>query len=176
MKRILIYILLLIACSVCSAFGASESPLSEDDKTRIIQVLKDVLKLKIITQEQYNKQIEWVNSTPCDGVDRSLAESKKDGLAKAIAKQLQLTTVDVLQSFKADGWSIIYVDTHVSDEAYLFYSSDPIAAAQPVTEWSGAATVFETSEIEQWILENAPGIPKRLASCFAWHVTLNRDK
>jgi hypothetical protein len=45
-----------------------------------------------------------------------------------------------------------------------------------VTEWSGAATVFETSEIEQWILENAPGIPKRLASCFAWHVTLNRDK
>jgi hypothetical protein len=158
------------------ALGASEPPLSEDDKARIIQVLKEVLQRKAITQEQYNKQIEWVNLNPCEGVDRSLIEANKSQLANSIAKQLKLNSVDILQSFRVDGWSIIYVNTHVSDEVYLFYSGDPIAAERPVTEWSGAAMIFETSEIEQWILDNAPGIPKRLASCFAWHVTLNRDK
>jgi hypothetical protein len=37
--------------------------------------------------------------------------------------------------------------------------------------WGGAAEFDETDEIEQWAEQNAPGIPKKLAACFAWSVT-----
>lgn len=57
----------------------------------------------------------------------------------------------------------------------MFYSNAPVDGGHPVTLWSGAATIFETSEVEQWVKENAPGIPARVASCFAWHVTLNSE-
>ena len=69
----------------------------------------------------------------------------------------------------------MYAGTHVSDEPYLFYPSDPLSAKKPVAAWSGAAFIFETSEIKDWILKNAPGMPDQLSSCFAWHITLNRD-
>jgi hypothetical protein len=29
----------------------------------------------------------------------------------------------------------------------------------------------EEQEIRAWTLKNAPGIPRRLASCFTWHAT-----
>lgn len=35
--------------------------------------------------------------------------------------------------------------------------------------------VFETTEIAKWVSSNVKGIPTRLAKCFAWHVTINRD-
>jgi hypothetical protein len=166
---------MFLACCSGIVLGASEPPLSNVDKSRIIKALSDALQAKDITKQQYTKQVEWVNSNPCEGVARLIIARKNQKLTRAIAKQLKLSTVDVLQSYKADGWSIIYVDTHVSDETYLFYSGDPITATHPVTQWSGGAMIFETTEIEQWVIKNAPGIPKHLASCFAWHVTLNRD-
>ena len=153
----------------------SEKPIPEQEKNRISQVLREALKEKSITQPQYDQAMVWLHSTPCNGVDRSLSESRKKELASAIAKQERLESVDVYQSFTADGWTIVYVDTHISDKPYLFYSGDPVTAKSAVTAWSGAALVFETSEIKEWVLKNAPGISDRLASCFAWHVTLNRD-
>jgi hypothetical protein len=118
----------------------------------------------------------WAAS-PCDGVDRSLPNERKAALAPQIAKQLakQLDTakVDVLESFQFRGWSIIYVDTHVSDETYLFYAHDPFTSRY-ITLWGGAAANFEETEIRNWTLKNAPGIPPKLASCFAWHVTKDR--
>ena len=64
-------------------------------------------------------------STPCDGVNRSLSKERIVVLSPVIAKQLHVSTVDVLQSFRMDRWSIIYVETHESDEAFLFYADDP---------------------------------------------------
>lgn len=173
--RILIYVSLLLLILSGSAMGASEPPLSEPDKASVKEALADALKSNRITQQQYKQAISWVDATPCEGVDRDFSKKGNGRLTNAIKKQLRLKTVDVLQTFGSEGWTIVYVDTKVSDEPYLFYSSDPILARKPITQWSGAAMIFETSEIEKWVLDNAPGIPKRLAACFAWHVTLNRD-
>jgi hypothetical protein len=83
-------------------------------------------------------------------------------------------SVTVLQSFRLDDWRIIYIDTHQSDETFLFYAHDPLKS-HFITEWSGAAMIDEEEEMKSWTLKNAPGIPLRLASCFAWHVTKDRD-
>ncbi len=66
------------------------------------------------------------------------------------------------------------MEPYTSDEEFLFYSHDPLTSA-PVTMWSGAAAYFEEHEIKIWTLRNAPGIPPKLASCFAWHVTKDRS-
>lgn len=115
-----------------------------------------------------------VYASPCDGVNRVLNKEHTATLAIVIANQLHVASVDVLQSFKLDGWSIIYVDTHEADEAFLFYASDPLTSKH-IALWSGAAAISEEQQIKDWAIKNAPGIPMHLAHCFAWHVTKNRD-
>lgn len=175
MKKLIISATLVCLVQPLAALASGELPLSAAHKAEIKKTLSEILKDKAITQEQYAQALVWVDATPCNGVDRQLIQNPKPALASSIAKQLEVKAVDLLQTYSYAGWTIVYVDTHVSDEPYLFYSGDPIQAKHPVTLWSGAATIFETSEIEQWVLQNAPGIPKKLASCFAWHVSLNRD-
>jgi len=118
--------------------------------------------------------LAWA-ATPCEGVDRSLPNDRKAALAPAIAKQLHSKRVDVLQSFRDGNWQIIYVDTHDSDNGFLFYSHDPMRNHY-VTVWGGVALGDEETEIRTWTLKNAPGIPLKLAKCFAWHVTNDRDR
>jgi hypothetical protein len=113
-------------------------------------------------------------ASPCDGVDRSLTTERSVALAPGIAKQLHVPTVDVLQSFRFAGWSIIYVGTHQADEAFLFYAHDPLKQHY-VALWSGGARMDEEQVIKIWVVKNAPGIPSKLAGCFAWHVTKDRD-
>jgi hypothetical protein len=112
-------------------------------------------------------------ATPCTGVDRRLTTQQKSAVAPEIAKQLKAKTVDVLQSYRAGGWSIFYVDTHDSDDAYVFYAGDP-RRSRYITLWGGAAMEDEEQAIKAWTIKNAPGIPRNLASCFAWHVTKER--
>ena len=111
----------------------------------------------------------WSQS-PCDGVDRRLTDTTKAALAQEIAKQLGAQKVDVLQSFRFEGWTILYVDSHEADEVFLFYSHDPLSS-HFVTMWSGAAKRTEERSIRKWTLKNAPGIPPKLARFFAWYVT-----
>lgn len=113
--------------------------------------------------------------SPCGGVIRNLTEARKAALAPALGKQLHVTKVEVLQSFQVGTWDIIYVDTHQSDEVFLFYAHDPLTSHY-ITLWSGAAMRNEEQSIKAWTIKNAPGIPVKLASCFAWHVTKNRDQ
>jgi len=107
---------------------------------------------------------------PCDNVDRSLTVDEKATLAPVIARQLDAQKVDVMGSFRLVGWIILYVDSHQADDAFLFYSHNPLRNRY-LTMWGGAATVDEEPDIRAWILKNAPGIPPKLASCFAWYVT-----
>ena len=111
---------------------------------------------------------------PWSDIDRSLPESRKQALAPVIAKQLKLEKVEVIESYYYQGWYIIHVGTFVSDDSFLFYKGDPLKSSF-VTEWAGAAAINETDEIKSWVLTNAKGIPDRLASFFAWHVTKDRD-
>jgi len=113
--------------------------------------------------------------SPCDNVDRSLTDTSKTVLAPVIASQLHAKKVDVLQSYRFDGWTILYVNSHDSDETFLFYSHDPLHTRY-ITMWGGAAAWNEEQSIRKWTLKNAPGIPPKLASCFAWHVTNDRDQ
>jgi hypothetical protein len=115
-----------------------------------------------------------VRGSPCDGVDRTLTTERKASLAPEIAKQLSVSSVEVLQSFHSGSWSIVYVGTHQSDEVFLFYSHDPLTSRY-IAMWSGAAASNDEQKIRGWTLKNAPGIPQDLASCFAWHVTKDRD-
>jgi hypothetical protein len=112
-------------------------------------------------------------ASPCSGIDRSLKSDRKAALASALAKELRVSTVDILESFRGLGWSIIYVDTHESDYQFLFFSGDPLSS-HSVTGWGGAAMENEEQEIKDWTIKNAPGIPDHLAACFAWHVTKDR--
>ena len=111
---------------------------------------------------------------PCSGINRQLDSERKAVLAPAIANQLQASAVDVLQLFRLGNWSIVYVDTHDADEAFLFYAADPLTSHYTAL-WSGAAARNEERQIRNWVMNNAPGIPKRLAGCFAWHVTRDRN-
>lgn len=116
----------------------------------------------------------WAAS-PCEGIERGLTNNRKQALAPKIASELRLKKVDVLQSFKLGSWEIIYVGTYVSDELFLFYPANALKVKH-VTEWGGAAFMNEEEDIKRWTLKNAPGIPPRLAACFAWHVTKDRDQ
>jgi hypothetical protein len=115
------------------------------------------------------------SASPCDGVDRGLTDKSKAEWAPVIAKQLHAQKVDVLQSFRFEDWSIIYVDTHESDNAFLFYSHGPLRSHY-VTVWGGAAMKDEEQSIKVWALKNAPGISQKLAGCFAWYVTNARTQ
>jgi len=110
-------------------------------------------------------------ASPCDGVDRSLTEQRKAALTRAIAARFE--EVEVLESFRFGGWTILAVQPQSTDEAFFFYSHDPMAS-RAIAMWAGAAAYFEGPSVERWTLKNAAGIPTRLASCFAWHVTKDR--
>jgi hypothetical protein len=167
----------LLATTLCAhaEHGAHEAKLTNESKARLASDLGEALHRHRITQQQYDQSIIWVNASPCDGVDRSLNAQRKAQLEVAIAKEHGRQTVKVFDSFKSDGWFILFTDASEGDEPYFFYSKDPLLGGHPVTAWSGAATIFETSDMEKWVKENVPGIPIRLASCFAWHVTLRPE-
>jgi hypothetical protein len=110
---------------------------------------------------------------PCSGVDRTLPKERAKGLGPVIARQLDAKRAEISQSFRLDGWSILYVSTGEADDAFVFYSGDPMRSKY-VTLWGGVALESEEKEIRAWTLKNAPGIPRILANCFAWHVTKER--
>jgi hypothetical protein len=114
-------------------------------------------------------------ASPCAGVNRNLTPQRKAVVAPEIAKQLHFKSVDVLQSLQFGSWTIFYVNTDESDEMFVFYADDPLRSRY-ITLWSGAVVSNEEEAISAWTLKNAPGIPRRLATCFAWHVTKARDQ
>ena len=112
---------------------------------------------------------------PCDHIDRRLTAERKVEIARAAAGQLNAKTVDVLEFFRSDSWTIAYVETPAADGAYLFFSGDPLESHY-VTLWSGAARRDEEQTIFDWTKKNAPHIPDRLAQCFASRVTKEQDR
>lgn len=126
--------------------------------------------------------------SPCSGVDRELTNSMKAAFAPDIEKHLNkqqgplvnqtiyIKPEDILQVFRIGKWHVIYVNNHVSDEPFLFYNSTPQKSAAYLFAWSGAARMDEGPEIEKWVKAQAPSIPRKLAACFAWHVTRARDQ
>jgi hypothetical protein len=173
MKQLLIICAFTLSSCSAAPLGEAEPPIPTHEKARIAQVAAEARDSKDISEGQFEQTIKWLNSSPCSGVDRSLPANIRESLAPYISKHESMGKVEVLNSFVFGGWHIIEIENHVSDEPYLFYPADPTSSG-PLASWSGAATIFETTDVEKWAMENAHGIPRKLASCFAWHVTLNR--
>jgi hypothetical protein len=114
-----------------------------------------------------------VRASPCTGIDRALSDAQKHVWAPVVAHQLHVANVDVLQVFRDGDWRVLYVDTHVSENGFLFYRNDPLHGAY-IKTWAGAAMEDEEASIDQWVRQNVPGIPPKLAKCFAWRVTQDR--
>ena len=124
----------------------------------------------------------YASASPCDGVDRNLPSSRKEVLAPEIVKQLNETLdpeiakelniqyVDIIRSFRIGGWSILFIKPDRGEVLFLFYVHDPLTSYY-VAMWSGVAMSSEEKAIRSWTFKNVPGIPKKLAACFAWHVT-----
>lgn len=168
----------ILACAffvgIAEAKTALEPSISKPEMARVELVAKQARDAKDITESQYRNTIAALHSKPCIGVDRSLNEAQKSTLAPLIALQQGWEHVELIQSFKLGKWQIIYLENGVSDEPYLFFPDSP-SKSKSLGMWAGAATIFETGEILNWTVQNIPGIPKHLARCFAWHVTLNRN-
>jgi len=127
-------------------------------------------------------------TSPCKGVDRSLTESQRRAyrpaierhlnaqLAAGLGEAISLTPADLFQQFRVGSWHIVYVNTTISDEAFLFYDGRPDRRPAYLADWAGAATFDEGPEIIAWLRKNLPALPHKLAACFAWHVTQARDQ
>ena len=112
-------------------------------------------------------------SGPCAAVGP--VDQKLDReLNQHVATAMNLPDATVRQVFRSGTWRILYVTSSRADGAYLFYSASP-AQALPVAIWAGAARTDETAGVERWVHENAVGIPRDLAKCFAVYVTTRRS-
>ena len=113
--------------------------------------------------------------SPCDNVDRSLTDTSKTVLAPVIASQLHAKKVDVLQSYRFDGWTILYVNSHDSDETFLL---SPTTRSITVTSQCG---VVPRHGMRSKASESGHSKTLQVSlgswlSCFAWHVTSDRDQ
>jgi hypothetical protein len=119
-------------------------------------------------------------ATPCSGIDRTLTEDRKVSLSPIITQQVSrgfndVESVGVLQSFHYQDWYVIYVDTHASDDAFLFYKGDP-AHNDYLSLLSGTFLKQDEGKVLKSLQRGkAKEIPKPLARCIAWHVTNERD-
>jgi hypothetical protein len=144
--------------------AAAESPVAA--RVRFGQAGHVILSLLLI----FCCKIAAANEPPCAAVNRSLSGSEGVYLNSLVSRQIGIDGSEVKASFKIDSWRILYVETHQSDEVYLFYKQLP-SPGNYVGMWSGAARSDETLKIMNWTLLNIPGIPPKLAECFAWIVT-----
>ncbi|TBR55246.1 hypothetical protein EYS06_05880 [Escherichia albertii] len=117
---------------------------------------------------------------PCAELKGALPAAQVIPFKKNIARQLSSemsTVVDVnklqiLNYFELDKWSLVYVFTGVSDEAILIYK-DNIINTDYVTLFSGGVSIED--DMNQWIHQQTPDIPDRLAQCFIWFATYRTD-
>jgi|WetSurMetagenome_2_1015567.scaffolds.fasta_scaffold03766_2 hypothetical protein len=145
-----------------------DSPYAPVRCARRWQILK-----KILLMSLFLISVTGFAKGGCGDVDRSISEEQKKQLAPVIAAQLHVEHVEVLESYRYNEWSIIYVETYETENTFVFFNGNPVT--QPyVTTWSGVASAKEERKILQWVFKSAPGIPVELARCFAWHVTHER--
>ena len=135
--------------------------------------MKSIVVLSAIALSLSTASLQVRAENACSRVDRTLPKERAKALGPVIARHLDAKRAEISQSFRFDGWSILYVSTGEADDVFVFYPADPMRSKY-VTLWGGVALEGEETEIRAWTLKNAPGIPRVLANCFAWHVTKER--
>lgn len=102
------------------------------------------------------------SATPCDGVDRSLSESRKSQLASIISTKLNVEPVDILQSYRYLNWHVVYINNHGANKGILYFH-DESKQSTYLTIWGGN----EMREGKKVVLSNANIIPSKLVGCIA---------
>ena len=160
--------------SAASMAGAQSLAVPAEAQRRTLQLAAEALRAGEITAAQHADLVRWTAAKPCRGVRTTLSQRRRGDIADAVSVVQKFPGARVLGYFEVQGWYIVYTNASPGDEQYLVYDRDPVGRVTARTSWSGAATMFETTEVRDWLLAAAPNIPKRLADCFAWHVTLGR--
>ncbi|PRC92746.1 hypothetical protein [Solimicrobium silvestre] len=119
-------------------------------------------------------------ASPCDGINRSINLQNKRFFAETITKQLKaqipdVASVQILQYFAYKDWSVVYVNTQVSDEVFLIYHDSPLKGKYLDSLAGAYAANEEQSVYDHLINGDSKGIPTKLAKCIAWHITKDRD-
>lgn len=90
---------------------------------------------------------------------RLLEQSAKDAGKAGFSYKIEF-------EYSAQGWTLLVLDSDVTDERHYFYSGDPLTQPPAVT-WGGAVAPWERKAILSWLKKAAPGIPNVLANCWA---------
>ena len=177
MQNCRVPIALAICCHLLAVDDASaqSAVLPEKAKVRILQSAAELLRDGSITREQHVDLVHWVGARPCRNVQMRASTARLQAVASAISKTEGFPNSHVLAYYAAAGWFVVYTDASAGDERYLLYRGDPASGIKSKLSWSGAATMFETTEIRDWVVRDAPGVPRQLADCFAWQVTLGQQ-
>jgi hypothetical protein len=109
-------------------------------------------------------------SAPCEGVARG---ESTPSLSARVAAQIHDPKAKALRTFAYDGWEIVEVVLGDAQNAFVFYSADPLSS-DTVAVWRGVKDLDGVSQAKEWTVESAPGIPNQLARCFAVRVTAGR--
>lgn len=119
-------------------------------------------------------------TSPCDGVRRTLTAEQKIKLepivTRQISRQIDVQSVKVLESFRYRNWYILHIAPNSADEAFVFYKGDPTTNYY-LLAWPDAFSENDEKAVLKTVFSGkTKGIPKELATCFAWHVTNVEDK
>ncbi len=155
-----------------AAVYADSNSLSEAAQARLQHLLEAGRQDGSISAHQYRQTQKWLTTSPCATVQQQLTAADKEALRAAVARQFAQHDVEILQSFQAGGWYVLYATAGDADTPYLFYPQHPAQAHQPLLRWSGAATFFESEAVYQQLRTEAAAMPDGLARCIAWQVTL----
>ena len=173
-RRTSTHIFLWAGLHAASVSCAQSSQLPVEVREKYLQVALDVEKVGNISPSQRVDVERWTKLAPCVNVRQKLGQFREREIARAVSKTQGFPNSKVLGYFEFKGWRIVFTNASPGDEQYLVFDRDPVKGAKPVASWSGAATIFETSEIRDWLLAEAPRVPKPLADCWAWQVTLGQ--
>jgi hypothetical protein len=110
--------------------------------------------------------VACAHASPCDRANRTLTSAQRADFAVAVADQLETSSAKILRSYRIGNWYLLYVDTRVADEAFVFFRGDP-PTHRYVALWNGAGARTGQDELRIWARTNAPGVPETLAKCFA---------
>jgi hypothetical protein len=120
--------------------------------------------------------VQAADAAPCQGMEKKLTAKEKAELGRAIARQysaaekMEVPSAEVMCVFASGDWSIIRALPYAAEPLYFFYRGNPLTNSY-VTSWYGIVMPEDEPEVKKWALENVPGIPPKLAACFARYVT-----
>lgn len=107
-----------------------------------------------------------LRADPCAGIDTTLDDAAKAGVAPAIGRQLGVRGVVVKQTLRSAGWQVFLISARDADDSYVFYSGDP--QSERFVDAIGAFALPEgEAAIRRWLTDNLSGIPAALAACVA---------